>query len=466
MVVGEFSLETDLVVIGGGPGGYTTAFRAAELGITTAIVDPHSTPGGVCLHRGCIPSKTLLAVADTLAAAQHAQNYGVHFDSPKIDLDQLRSWIENSINQLGSALKNKCDSLGIEWVQGHAAFASSRELSVPGAETPRIKFRRAVIATGARANPHSALPFPHPRVMSPYDALTLESIPESLLVVGAHFESLEIASIYAALGSRVTLIDEHPSFLPQADPDLSRPLHQRLQVNLDHIALETTISTARISDENLHISFSGPENNLPPTTTFDAVVVTIGHHADFEAIHLDQTQVRLTKDGFILTNDQLQTTDPRIYAVGDVTGHPLFADKAIHQARVCAEAVAGWGTRFDPRAIPQVAFTDPQIAWCGLTEAEARSQNHNHHSHTIPWGASGRAVGLGRTDGLTKIIFDPDSQLVLGVGVVGPGASEMIGEAVLALEMGAVLTDIAASIHPHPSMSELLSDAARQAEQK
>ncbi|MCI0365108.1 MAG: dihydrolipoyl dehydrogenase [Phycisphaerales bacterium] len=466
MVVGEFTQETDLVVIGGGPGGYSCAFRAAELGVSTVIVDAHPSGalGGVCLHDGCIPSKTLLHIADIINAASLASEMGVSFTKPKFKAEGVREWTTKAIAKLAAGLDSQCRKFGVERIKGRAVFEDSRNLAIRDGDVARLRFKRAVVATGSIAAEHPALPFDQRLVVTPEAAMAVSEIPDSMLVVGSGYIAVELASIYAALGSKVSLVDEGEQWLPGVDADIARPLLRRLGDRLRGMWLKTNVKSARKKDGTMEVSFEG--DDAAKSARFDRVVVAAGRRPNLGDLHLDRVQVGLNGEGFITVDGHMRTSNPRIFAVGDIAGPPLLADKALAQGRVAAEAIAGkdQGARFDPRAIPIAIFTDPQIAWCGLTEQEAKAEAIPHAAAKIPWGASGRAVGMGRGEGLTKIIYDPPSQLVLGVGMVGPHACEMISEGALAIEMGATLIDLAATIHPHPTLSELVSDAARQAE--
>jgi len=461
MVVGEFSQEADLVIIGGGPAGYSAAFRAAELGMETVIVDQREALGGVCLHEGCVPSKTLLHMAERINIAGHAKEFGIHFDPPKIDIKTIQSWNDNAIQSLSRGLDQLCKKHGVERLSGRASFADSRNLAIAECDVPRVRFRKAIICTGSRHAPHPAFDENISGVMMPNQAVRPQSIPETLLIIGNNYQALEIACIYHALGSEVTLIDEHDRFLIDADVDLARPLLRVMTEQLRGMHSSVNIESAEQNNKQIAVSFTG--NNAPKRTTFDAVVLATPQVANVDALNLHSTKIQCDERGFIQVDGQFKTSDARIHAVGDVIGEPLLADKAIHQGRACAEFLSGFGGEFDARAVPMAVFTDPNIAWCGLTEAQAKKQSRDFAVKKIPWGASGRAVGMGRANGLTKIIYDASSELILGVGIVGAHAAEMIGEAALAIEMGAVLTDIAETIHPHPTTSELLSEVAHQA---
>ena len=461
MVVGEFTQETDLVVIGGGPAGYSAAFQAAELDVQTVLIDERDALGGVCLHEGCVPSKTLLSIAESINTAKRAEAFGVHFKPPEIDIEQIQKWTKNSIDNLSRGLDQLCKKHGVERIQGRASFADSRNLAVAESDVPRIRFRRALICTGSRHVSHPALSTDLPGVLTPNEAVRPTWVPRTLLVIGNNYQALEIACIYDALGSAVTVIDEHERFLMDADPDIARPLLRVLNDRLDAMKPGVQVESAEQKDNQLTLTYFGKEP--PKQTTFDAVVLATEQVANVESLHLDATKVQQDERGFITVNGQFKTDDPRIYAVGDVIGGQLLADKAIHQGRAAAQFIAGYGGEFDVRAVPMAVFTDPNVAWCGLTEAQAKAEKRDFQVKKIPWGASGRAVGMGRSDGLTKVIYDASSELVLGVGIVGAHAAEMISEAALAIEMGAVLTDIAETIHPHPTTSELLSEVALQA---
>ncbi len=459
MVVGEFTQEANLVVIGSGPGGYSAAFRAAELGVPTIIIDSRKELGGICLHAGCIPSKTLLHIAETISLGRRAAAFGVEYAEPRIDLERVRAWVSQSSDRLASGLSSRARKLGVDVVSGRATFDDGKNLSIHGGSIPRIKFRRAILAVGGRPLAHPALPFDEHIVINPWQALRLESIPTSLLVVGGGAQAVELAMIYAALGSKVTLAAESAQLLPSGDADIVRPLHRALVENLNSVLLGATIASAKVDDKAAQVSFSTKDGAREHS--FDRAIVAIGQGGNTLDLGIDHTRVECDSDGFIRVDDQMRTGESRIMAVGDVTGPPWSADRALAQGRIAAEVVAGWNSAFDARAVPRVVFTDPNVAWCGLTEAQATSQRIPHRVAKIPWGSSGRAVGMNRVDGLTKLIYDPDTKIVLGIGIVGAGAAEMIGEGVLAVEMGVELDDLADTIHPHPSMCELLSDAAR-----
>jgi len=459
MVVGEFTQEANLVIIGAGPGGYSAAFRAAELGLNPVLVDSRKDLGGICLHAGCIPSKTLLHIAETISLGRRASAFGVEYTEPRLDLDKIRAWVNQSSDRLAAGLMGRAKKLGVEIVNGRATFDDGKTLSIHGGSVPRIKFRKAILAVGARPLAHPALPFDERLVINPWQALAIESIPASVAVVGSGAPAVEVAMIYAALGSKVTLTAEQPQILPAGDADLVRPLHRALVEHLNAVVLNATIAAASVGEQSVRITLSTKEGSRH--LDFDRVIVATGQAGNTDALGLDRRKVELDADGFVIVDEQMRTSESRLMAVGDVTGPPWTADRALAQGRIAAEVAAGWNSAFDARAVPCVAFTDPQIAWCGLTESQAAAQQVPHKVAKIPWGASARAVGMNRADGLTKLIYDPDTKMVLGVGIVGAGAAELIGEGALAVEMGVELDDLAGTIHPHPSMCELLSDAAR-----
>lgn len=456
MVVGEFTQETDLVIIGGGPAGYSAAFRAAELGVQTVIVDSREALGGVCLHDGCVPSKTLLHIAETINITDRASELGVKFAKPKIDIGAIRAWKDKTVNQLARGLASLCKKHGVERIQGQAHFEDSRTIALLDSTIPRIRFRRALIATGSQPKAHPSIPFDGQRILTPGESLHLDEIPRTLLIFGSDYMAVELATIFSALGSAVTLACEGERLLPDADADLVRPLVRRLESSLAAVLMNA-------APREVNVSKSGVQATIETKPAkFDVVVITAGHIGQTRGLQLEKTKAQVNVDEFVIVDAQMRSADPRIFAAGDVTGGPLLADKALHQGRIAAEVIAGQSSVYEPRIVPAAIFTDPQIAWCGIMEQEAAALGVDHEAAKQPWGASGRAVAIGRSDGLTKIVFDPQSQLLLGVGLVGPHACEMISEAALAIEMGATLTDLAETIHPHPTISELLSDAARQ----
>lgn len=459
MVVGEFTQEANLVILGAGPGGYSAAFRAAELGLNPVIVDSRKDLGGVCVHAGCVTSKALLHISEMISLAKRASALGVEYPEPRIDLDRIRAWVNQSADQLAAGLMERAQKLGVEVIHGRAAFDDGRNLSVHGGSVPRVQFRRAIVAVGARPAPHPAAEFDGQLILEPWQALKIERVPARLLVVGSAASAVEIASIYASLGSAVTLAFEESQCIPEADADIVLPLARQLGDRLEALMPGATIAEVNRAGGGVDakITIGGRALSLH----FNAIVMAIGQRGNTDDLGLDATRIRCDGSGFVPIDEQMRTAETRIFAVGDVTGPPWTADRALAQGRIAAEVAAGWNSAFDARAVPRVCFTDPQIAWCGLTESQAQTLGAPFKVARIPWGSSGRALGMNRTDGLTKLIYDADTRLVLGVGIVGAGAAEMIGEGALAVEMGVELDDLAGTIHPHPSMCELLSDAAR-----
>jgi dihydrolipoamide dehydrogenase len=450
-----------IAVIGGGPGGYAAAFLAADLGMKVTLIDPELNPGGVCLYRGCIPSKALLHVAKLIDESRHAKNWGIEYADPKIDLPRLRSWKEGVVKKLTGGLGQLSKQRKVEYIQGRVAFENSNTLRVSrtnGSEES-LTFDRIVIATGSRPAIIPSLKLDTPRMMDSTTALDLSDVPPTLLVVGGGYIGLELGTVYAALGTKVSVVEMLPGLLPGADRDLVLPLHKRMEKIFDSIMLNTTVAGVKEETNGIRVTFEGPEVK-EREKLFDKVLVSVGRKPNSEIPGLEKTQVKVGQRGFIQVNKQLQTDDPAIYAIGDVVGEPMLAHKASHEGRTAVEAIAGHKVAFEPNAIPAVVFTDPEIAWCGLTETQAQKENREIKVARFPWGASGRAMTIDRTEGTTKLILDPQTERVLGVGIVGAGAGELIAEGVLAIEMGALAHDIALTIHPHPTLSETLMESA------
>jgi dihydrolipoamide dehydrogenase len=450
-----------VAIIGGGPGGYAAAFLAADLGLHVTLIDPELNPGGVCLYRGCIPSKALLHVAKLLEESHQAKDWGIEFAAPKIDLARLRSWKEGVVKKLTGGLGVLSKQRKVTFIQGRAAFENSTSVQVTKADGSQesLTFDRIVIATGSRPAIVPALKLDTPRMMDSTGALNLEDIPGTLLVVGGGYIGLELGSVYAALGTRVTVVEMLSGLLPGADRDLVLPLHKRLEKMFDGILLNTTVASVKDEGNGIRATFEGPEVK-EREKVFDRVLVSVGRKPNSEIPGLENTKVKLGQRGFIQVNKQLQTDDPNIYAIGDVVGEPMLAHKASHEGRVAVEAIAGHKVAFEPNAIPAVVFTDPEIAWAGLTETQAQKENIEVKVAKFPWAASGRAITLDRPEGLTKLLIDPKTERVLGVGIVGAGAGEMIAEGVLAIEMAALASDVAMSIHPHPTLTETVMESA------
>jgi len=450
-----------IAVIGGGPGGYAAAFLAADLGMSVTLIDPEINPGGVCLYRGCIPSKALLHVAKLIEEAQQAKDWGIEFAAPKIDLGRLRSFKENVVKKLTGGLGVLSKQRKVHYVEGRAAFENSTTLRVAKPDGPEesLAFDRIIIATGSRPAIVPTLKLDTPRMMDSTGALNLEDIPASLLVVGGGYIGLELGSVYAALGTRVTVVEMLPGLLPGADRDLVLPLHKRLEKMFEGILLNTTVAAVKDEGNGVRATLKGQDGNTEEKV-FDRVLVSVGRKPNSEIPGLAKTRVQVGQRGFIQVNKQLQTDDPSIYAIGDVVGEPMLAHKASHEGRTAIEAIAGHKVAFEPHAIPAVVFTDPEVAWAGLTETQAQKENREIKVAKFPWAASGRAITIDRPEGMTKLIFDPQTERVLGVGIVGAGAGEMIAEGVLAIEMAAVAKDIALTIHPHPTLSETVMESA------
>jgi dihydrolipoamide dehydrogenase len=457
------SPKSRIAVVGAGPGGYAAAFLAADLGMQVTLIDPEANPGGVCLYRGCIPSKALLHVAKLIEESQQAKNWGIDFPAPKIDLTRLRNWKENVVKKLTGGLGQLSRQRHVEYIQGRAAFENPTTLRISKADATEavLSFDRIILAPGSRPAIIPALKLVSPRLMDSTGALDLEDVPRSLLVVGGGYIGLELGSVYAALGTRVTVVEMLPGLLPGADRDLVLPLHKRLEKMFEAILLNTTVASLKEDGAGIRATFEGTAvEEKDREKIFDRVLVSVGRKPNSEIPGLETTQVQVSARGFIEVNKQLQTADPSIYAIGDVVGEPMLAHKASHQGRVAVEAIAGHKAAFEPHAIPAVVFTDPEVAWCGLTESQAEKENREIKVAKFPWGASGRAVTLDRPDGMTKLLIDPKTERVLGVGIVGVGAGELIAEGVLAIEMAALASDVAMSIHPHPTLSETVMESA------
>ena len=459
----EPSQKLHIAVVGAGPGGYAAAFLAADLGMQVTLIDPETNPGGVCLYRGCIPSKSLLHVAKLIEESHQAKNWGIEFPDPKIDLPRLRTWKEGVVKKLTGGLGVLSKQRKVEYIQGRAAFENSTTLRITKSDSTEATetFDRIILATGSRPSVIPAFKLDSPRLMDSTGALNLEDIPGSLLVVGGGYIGLELGSVYAALGTRVTVVEMLPGLLPGADRDLVLPLHKRLEKMFETILLNTTVASLKDEGSGIRATFEGASiTDANREKVFDRVLVSVGRKPNSEIPGLDTTQVKVNSRGFIEVNPQLQTADPSIYAIGDVVGEPMLAHKASHEGRVAVEAIAGHKVAFEPAAIPAVVFTDPEVAWCGLTETQAEKEKREVKVAKFPWAASGRAVTIDRPEGLTKLIVDPQTERVLGVGLVGAGAGEMIAEGVLAIEMAALAKDVALTIHPHPTLSETVMEAA------
>jgi dihydrolipoamide dehydrogenase len=451
--------EFDVLVLGSGPGGYTAAFRAADLGLNVALVERYPVLGGVCLVVGCIPSKALLHAAAVIDEAEAIAAHGVIFGQPEIDLDKLRGWKEEVVGRLTGGLASMAKQRGLHVIQGHGSFASPHEMQIKSEDQDRtVSFARAIIAAGSQAFKLPGLPWDDPRIMDSTDALELKDVPQRLLVIGGGIIGLEMASVYQALGSEVTVVELTGQLMPGTDRDLVRPLQKRIGSRYAGIFVNTSVQSIQPAPDGLHVTFDGAK--IPENSVFDRVLVSTGRTPNGQKIGAENAGVEITERGFVPVDRQMRTNIPHIFAIGDIVGQPMLAHKATHEAKVAAEVCVGMKSAFEARVIPSVAYTDPEIAWAGLTETQAREEGVDYKVGKFPWAASGRAVGIGRTEGLTKLLFDPETSRVIGAGIVGPHAGDLIAECVLAIEMGCEAEDIGLSIHPHPTLSETVAMSA------
>ncbi|MCH8942018.1 MAG: dihydrolipoyl dehydrogenase [Bacteroidetes bacterium] len=453
--------KAELVVIGAGPGGYAAAFLAADLGIKVTLIDKEKNPGGVCLYRGCIPSKALLHVAKLINETKEASNWGIEFSEPKIDLKKLRDWKSSVVSSLTGGLGVLSKQRKINFVEGTASFKDSNTLTVKliSGKEEELKFDNAIIATGSRIATIPSLDIKSKRLLNSTTALDLPAIPKSLLIVGGGYIGLEIGSVYYALGSKVSVVEMTSGLLPGADRDLVSFLSKRIKENFNEVMLNSKVVEMKEIKNGIKVTIVYKDNNKK-SITYDYVLMSIGRKPVTDGLGLENTNVKVNEKGWIVTDNQLRTLDKNIFAIGDIIGEPMLAHKASHEGRVAVEVIAGHKSAFEPLAIPAVVFTDPEIAWAGLTENQAREQKINYKVAKFPWAASGRATTIDRKDGVTKLIVDPETERLLGIGICGPGAGELIAEGVLAIEMGANLTDLKLTIHPHPTLSETIMEAA------
>ncbi len=432
---------------------------AADLGLKIALIERYPTLGGVCLNVGCIPSKALLHAANVIDEAAAMADHGVVFGQPEIDLDKLRGWKQKVVGQLTAGLASMSKQRGVTVIQGNGLFSETHEMTVVTADGSRtLSFARAIIAAGSQVFKLPGLPWDDPRVMDSTDALELGDIPQRLLVIGGGIIGLEMASVYQGLGSEVTVVELTPQLMPGTDKDLVRPLQMRISARYAGIFVNTKVVSVDPAEDGLHVTFEGAK--VPDNTVFDRVLVSTGRIPNGKLIAADAAGVEVTDHGFIPVDKQMRTNVPHIFAIGDIVGQPMLAHKATHEAKVAAEVCAGMKSAFEARVIPSVAYTDPEIAWAGLTETEAIQQGIDYKLGKFPWAASGRAMGIGRTEGSTKLLFDPETHKVIGAGIVGPHAGDLIAECVLAIEMGCEAGDISLSIHPHPTLSETVAMSA------
>jgi dihydrolipoamide dehydrogenase len=450
----------DVLVLGAGPGGYTAAFRAADLGKRVVLVDREATLGGVCLNVGCIPSKALLHAARVIAETREMRENGISFGPPSVDLDRLRAWKEGVVGRLTGGLATLARQRKVDVIRGYGRFTSPHALATELADggVVSVEFEQAIIAVGSEAVTLPFLPFSDPRVMDSTGALEIAEVPRRLLVIGGGIIGLEMATVYHELGAKITVVELLDQLIPGVDRDVITPLAKRVGRLYENVYLKTSVTGVEARDSGLTVAFEGPK--APATGTFDRILVAVGRRPNGLMIEAERAGVTVDPHGFIAVNKQMRTNVPHIFAIGDVVGQPMLAHKAMHEAKVAAEVAAGKNSFFDVRAIPSVAYTDPEVAWAGVTENEARAAGVAYGKGAFPWAASGRSLTLGRSEGLTKVLFDEATGRIIGCGIVGPSAGDLIAEAVLAIEMGADAADIALSIHPHPTLSETVALAA------
>lgn len=455
------SEKIKLTVIGGGPGGYAAAFLAADLGMDVTLVDLDKNPGGVCLYRGCIPSKALLHVAKLIHEAEDAKNWGIEFGEPKIDINKLRDFKNKVVEKLTSGLGQISKQRKINFIQGRASFLNSSTLKIEKVDGQTIEhtFGKAIIATGSVITTIPSLDIKSKKLLNSTSALDLPEIPKSLLVVGGGYIGLELGSVYESLGTKVSVVEMMPGLLPGADRDLVNYLSMRIKKSFAEVMTNSKVLEMKEVKDGISVKIQDDKGEVAEKV-YDYVLMSIGRKPETRGLGLENTKVTITDRGWIKVDKQLRTTDPNIFAIGDIAGEPMLAHKASHEGRTAVEVIAGHKVTFEPLAIPAVVFTDPEIAWAGITEEQAKKDGIKHEVAKFPWAASGRAVTLDRNDGVTKLIVDPDTQRILGVGICGPGAGELIAEGVLAIEMGANVTDLKLTIHPHPTLSETIMEAA------
>jgi len=450
----------EVLVLGAGPGGYTAAFRAADLGRRVVLVDSEPALGGVCLNVGCIPSKALLHAAKVIAETKEMSENGIAFGPPSVDLDRLRAWKESVVGRLTGGLAGLARQRKVTTIRGYGRFTSPHQLRVELADggVVSVDFEQAIIAAGSRAVTLPFMPASDPRIIDSTGALELGEVPRRLLVVGGGIIGLEMATVYHELGAKITVVELLDQLIPDADRDMVTPLAKRVGRQYENVYLKTTVTDVQAAPEGLVVSFDGAK--APATDTFDRILVAVGRRPNGAIIDAERAGVTVDPQGFIPAGKQMRTNVPHIFAVGDVVGQPMLAHKAMHEAKVAAEVAAGKNSYFDARAIPSVAYTDPEVAWAGVTENEARAAGVAYGKGVFPWAASGRSLTLGRSEGMTKVLFDEATGRVIGCGIVGPSAGDLISEAVLAIEMGADAADVALTIHPHPTLSETVALAA------
>ena len=453
--------KKQVTIIGGGPGGYAAAFLAADLGMNVTLIDKEINPGGVCLYRGCIPSKALLHVAKLLNETKEAENWGIKFGEPQIDLNKLREWKNNVVGKLTGGLGQLSKQRKINYIQGKASFKNSTTLNIEknDGSSEEHNFENVIIATGSVITYIPSLSIDSKRLLNSTTALDLPEIPKTLLVIGGGYIGLELASVYSALGTKVSVVEMLSGLLPGADRDLVAHLKKRVEKSYDKIMLNSKVVEMKEEGKGIKVKIQDKDEKTSEEV-YDYVLMSIGRRPETKGLGLENTKVKVNERGWIVVDNQMKTDDKNIFAIGDIVGEPMLAHKASHEARVAVEVIAGHKAAFEPLAIPAVVFTDPEIAWAGLTENQAKEKEIKFEVAKFPWAASGRATTLDRFDGVTKLIIDPDTERILGVGICGPGAGELIAEGVLAIEMGANVTDLKLTIHPHPTLSETIMESA------
>ncbi len=452
-------IKADVMVLGSGPGGYTAAFRAADLGLDTVLIERYPNLGGVCLNVGCIPSKALLHAAKVISESKEMSEYGINFGKPELDLDKLRGWKDKVVKQLTGGLAGLAKQRKVKVVQGVGSFTSPNRIQVSNdGNITTISFGQAIIAAGSQATHIPSFPHDDPRVIDSTGALDLTDIPERLLVVGGGIIGLEMATVYHELGSKITVVELLDSLMTGADPDIVRPFHNRVKKQYENIFVSTKVTAMQAGDEGIVVEFDGKK--APASDTFDCVLVAVGRKANGNNIGADKAGVQVDQYGLIATDKQQRTNVPHIFAIGDITGQPMLAHKATHEGKVAAEVAAGLKSGFDASVIPSVAYTDPEVAWVGVTELEAKEKGIDYGKGVFPWAASGRSLSIGRNEGMTKVLFDNKNDRVIGAGIVGTNAGDLIAEVALAIEMGCDAQDIGLTIHPHPTLSETVAFAA------
>lgn len=457
-------IHAEVVVLGAGPGGYTAAFRAADLGKQVVLIEKHASLGGVCLNVGCIPSKALLHVSKVISEAEEVSHHGVTFAKPKIDIDAIRTWKESVIGKLTGGLAGLAKQRKVQVVRGVAKFTSPNSLEVETAEGKKVvTFDNCIVAAGSSVARIPGFPYDDERIIDSTGALALKDVPKRMLVIGGGIIGLEMATVYDALGSKISVVELMDQLMPGADKDMVKPLHTRIGKRYESIMLKTKVTKIEATKAGLKVTFEGEQAPAEPQV-YDRVLMAVGRSPNGRLINAEAAGLIVNERGFIPVDKQMRTNVPHIYAIGDIVGNPMLAHKAVHEGKVAAENIAGHKAFFEPLTIPSVAYTDPEVAWMGLTETEAKAQGIEYEKGAFPWAASGRALSIAREEGMTKVLLDPKTRRILGAGIVGVNAGELIAEAVLALEMGADMHDIGLTIHPHPTLSETFNFAAEMAE--